>query len=223
MTNHIVILVFVMLVAGVFGGLINYYLYSSNDPDKQTLPRCLVVAVGAAFLVPVLLDALNSEIILESQGDPSKLLIFTGFCLIAALASKFFVQTMSDRILSEAQYAKERSENIQHDLRVIQKELLPLIDTETEHDVEPEDLKANLDIEEELDVASTRALKILGSGRFIFRSAQGLCREAGVDETAMSKTLNVLVGKNLAGMVSGKKGVRWHITERGRNVLDSIA
>lgn len=223
MTNHIIILVFVMLLAGIFGGLINYYLYSQSDPDKQTLPRCLVVAVGASFLVPVILDALNSEIILESQGDPSKLLIFTGFCLIAGLASRFFVQTVSDRILSEAKYAKERSEHIQQDLRIIQKELLPLIDTETEHDIEPEDLKANLDIEEELDVASTKALKILGSGRFIFRSIQGLCREASSDETSMQKTLSVLVSKNLAGSVSGKKGVRWHITERGRNVLDSIA
>jgi len=223
MTYHIIILVFVMLLAGIFAGLINYYLYSQNDPDKQTLPRCLVVAVGASFLVPVILDALNSEIILESQGDPSKVLIFTGFCLIAGLTSRFFVQTVSDRILTEAKYAKERSEHIQHDLRVIQKELLPLIDTETEQDVEPEDLKVNMDIEEELDVASTRALKILGSGRFIFRSIQGLCREASVDETSMGKTLNVLVSKNLAGAVSGKKGVRWHITERGRNVLDSIA
>jgi len=66
MTYHIIILVFVMLLAGIFAGLINYYLYSQNDPDKQTLPRCLVVAVGASFLVPVILDALNSEIILES-------------------------------------------------------------------------------------------------------------------------------------------------------------
>lgn len=220
MANHIFILATVMLLAGIFGGLVNYYLYGDKDPDAASLPRFLVVGVGASFLVPVILDMVNSELVLESQGDPSRLLIFTGFCLISALLSRFVIDNLSDRILNEAQMAKQRSEDVQQSLRIMQNELLPLIDTETEHDVDGHDAQA-AQASDELDVTSTQVLKILSSGRFIFRSLAGICREANEEESTILKTLNVLVTRSLAGKVSGKNGVRWHITEKGRRMLEA--
>ena len=210
-----------MLLAGVFGGLINYYMNSQLDPDTTSLPRCIVVSIGAAFLVPVILDLLSSEIVLESQADPSKLLIFTGFCLIAGILSRFFISNISERILLEASVAKEKSENLHHDLRLMKGELLPLIDTETEQDKGHEENEGPLE-PEDLDVSSCKVLRILGSGRYIFRSMAGLCKEADSEETTMQRTLNVLVSRGLAGKVSGAKGVRWFITEKGRRMLELI-
>jgi hypothetical protein len=221
MANHIFIMATVMLLAGIFGGLVNYYLYGEKDPDASSLPRFLVVGVGASFLVPVVLDLVNSELVLESQGDPSRLLIFTGFCLISALLSRFVIDNLSDRIFNEAQVAKQRVEEVQQDLRIIRTNLLPLIDTETEQDVIVND-PSILTMQDELDVTSTSVLKILSGGRFIFRSLTGLCREVNQDESTVLKTLNVLTVRSLAGKVSGKEGVRWHITENGRRVLESI-
>ncbi|MAD43947.1 MAG: hypothetical protein CMI02_01915 [Oceanospirillaceae bacterium] len=220
MANHIFILATVMLLAGIFGGLVNYYLYGDKDPDAASLPRFLVVGVGASFLVPVVLDMVNSELVLESQGDPSRLLIFTGFCLISALLSRFFIDNLSDRILSEAKTAKQRSEETQQNLRIIQSELLPLIDTETEQDLSGENPETQ-EASDDLDVTSTQVLKILSGGRFIFRSLAGVCREANQEESTVLKTLHVLVNRSLAGKVSGKNGVRWHITEKGRRVLET--
>lgn len=220
MANHIFILATVMLLAGIFGGLVNYYLYGDKDPDAASLPRFLVVGVGASFLVPVVLDMVNSELVLESQGDPSRLLIFTGFCLIAALLSRFLIDNLSDRILNEAQMAKQRSEEVQQNLRTMQGELMPLIDTETEQDANQGDPEAQ-QVNDELDVTSTQILRILASGRFIFRSLGGVCREANEEESTILKTLNVLVVKSLAGKVSGKNGVRWHISEKGRRILEN--
>lgn len=221
MANHIFILIAVMLLAGVFGGLVNFYMHGQHDPDTTSLPRCLVVGVGAAFLVPVILDLVNSELILESQGDPTRLLIFTGFCLIASIASRLFIVNVSDRILSEAHSAKERSETLQHDLRIIKHELMPLIETETEQDLAVEDQQAGVVPEDELDVTTSNVLKTLGSGRFIFRSLAGLCHEMNLDESTMMKTLNIMVSRNLAGRISGKNGMRWHITEKGRRSLEA--
>jgi hypothetical protein len=221
MANHIFIMATVMLLAGIFGGLVNYYLYGEKDPDASSLPRFLVVGVGASFLVPVVLDLVNSELVLESQGDPSRLLIFTGFCLISALLSRCVIDNLSDRIFNEAQVAKQRVEEVQQDLRIIRTNLLPLIDTETEQDVIVND-PSILTMQDELDVTSTSVLKILSGGRFIFRSLTGLCREVNQDESTVLKTLNVLTVRSLAGKVSGKEGVRWHITENGRRVLESI-
>src|SRR5690554_2749419 len=148
------------------------------------------------------------------------LLIFTGFCLISALVSRFLIDNLSDRILNEAQVAKARAEEVQHSLRLVQNELLPLIDTETEQEAVEND-QTVIDAGEELDVTSTKVLKVLSSGRFIFRSLGGICREANEEESAVLKTLHVLVTRSLAGKVSGQNGVRWHITEKGRRVLEN--
>ncbi|GAA5315270.1 MAG: hypothetical protein AseanaTS_04750 [Candidatus Pelagadaptatus aseana] len=220
MTYHIFILAGVMLSAGVFGGLINFYQMNQDNTDPASIIRCIFIGVGAAFLVPVVLDLVNSDLILEIQGDPSRLLIYTGLCLIAAIASRIFIINTTDRILREAHLARSQSDATLHELRLMQEELLPLIETETEQDMGEEALK-ELEVEE-LDVTSSKVLKTLGCGRFIFRSMVGLCREAGTDESTMSKTLAVLVAKDLAGKISGQKGVRWYLTEKGRRVMDSL-
>ena len=92
--------------------------------------------------------------------------------------------------------------------------------TETEHDtasLDPQITQASTD----LDITSGQVLKILSNGRFIFRSLAGVCREANQEEVTVLKTLQVLTSRSLAGKVSGKDGVRWHITEKGRRVLET--
>ena len=41
--------------------------------------------------------------------DFSKFLVFAGFCLVAAISSRAFIKTLSDRILKEATEAKEKA------------------------------------------------------------------------------------------------------------------
>ena len=88
MAYLIFILAAVMGIAGVFGGLINYYQMTQDRDDEAALPRCIVMGIGASFLVPVILFFVQSDLITDIQSDPSKLLIYTGFCLIVAIASR---------------------------------------------------------------------------------------------------------------------------------------
>lgn len=217
MANHIFVLVAVMLMAGVFGGLVNYYMQSQYDPDTTSLPRSLVVGIGASFLVPVVLALVNSDLVAQSREDSTRFLIFTGFCLIAAIASRFVVTSVSDRILSEARAARQQADRVMHELYLVQNEIRPLIETETEEEreISPEPLTP----EEELDVTTGNVLKTLGNGRYIFRSLGGLCRETNTDEATMVKTLEIMVARNLAGRIVGKHGMRWHITDSGRTML----
>ncbi|GGX61113.1 YEATS-associated helix-containing protein [Saccharospirillum salsuginis] len=217
MANHIFVLVAVMLMAGVFGGLVNYYMQSQYDPDTTSLPRSLVVGIGASFLVPVVLALVNSDLVAQSREDSTRFLIFTGFCLIAAIASRLVVTSVSDRILAEARAARQQADRVMHELYLVQNEVRPLIETETEEEreVEPEPLTPD----EELDVTTGNVLKTLGNGRYIFRSLGGLCRETDTDEATMVKTLEIMVARNLAGRIMGKHGIRWHITDSGRKML----
>lgn len=221
MANHMVILAGVMLLSGVFGGLINYYQMSQQATDPESLPRCLVIGVGAAFLVPVILHLINSDLVVEIQGDSSRLLIYSGYCLIAAIASRLVISNLSDKILREASMARMQAESVQLELRRLQEELLPLIETETEVDMLEVDAES-LEAEVKLDITSTKVLKSLGCGRYIFRSLRGICQEAALDEATVSKTLGVLISGDLAGKVNGAKGARWFLTDKGRRVIDII-
>lgn len=222
MANHIIILALVMSIAGVFGGLINYYQLTQEREDEAALPRCIVLGIGAAFLVPVILFFVQSDLIAEIQDQPSQLLIYTGFCLIVAIASRLVLTSTPKRILKEAEVARAQVEQIQHELKVMQEELLPLLDTETEQDTDRDDNAGPIDPNEELDVAASKVLRTLGIGRHIYRSMAGLCREAEADETTIQKSLNVLVNRQLAGKLHTRKGVRWYLTEKGRRALDLL-
>ncbi|WP_111643265.1 YEATS-associated helix-containing protein [Marinimicrobium alkaliphilum] len=224
MANHIFILAAVMSIAGVFGGLINYYqmAQSQEGQDDTALPRCIVLGIGAAFLVPVILFLVQSDLITDIQGEPSQLLIYTGFCLIAAIASRLVLTTTPKRILQQSSVAREQLEELKHEFKVMQEAVMPLLDTETEQDPAIDDNIGTFDPNEELDISATKVLKTLGCGRHLFRSMAGLCQEAGADEPTIEKSLSVLANRRLVGRINTVKGVRWFLTDRGRRAVDQL-
>ncbi len=222
MASHVLVLVAVMLMAGVFGGLVNYYLHGQHDPEVVSLPRSLVVGGAASFLVPVILSLLGSDLVNQSQGDPGQLVLFAGFCLIAALASRIFIISTTDRIMQVARDARTRSEELELEMHNFQLQMSPLIESETENESLEDDNHGVVPEPDDVDVTGTNVLKSLGSGRYIFRSLRGLCKDTDYDEGTVTKTLNVLVARGMAGRVNGVKGVRWYVTEQGRRFLQQI-
>lgn len=217
MVGFVLILTFVMLIAGVFGGLVNFYLLNQNNRDTVAMLRSVVVGVGAAFLVPVVLDLVGSSLVSQSQNDPSQLLIYTGLCLIAAIASRLVVTNKLDRSLMAADSAKNEVEKLTTSLKLLEQTLAPLIETETEMETSAEEEQEQLD---SLDVAATQVLKALGNGRYIFRTQTSILKELDLVDSDVLKSLNILLSKGLAGKVNSNWGLRWHLTERGRNLAE---
>lgn len=215
-------LVFIMLLVGASGGVVNYYTQPSRTLGNPVmLKRFVVLGSCMPFLVPFLLDLLGSTLIYDLQGDQAKLLNFIAICLGMAFLPRFFLTNITDNVVAEARAASEKVDALQYQLRQLQEELLPLIDMETEEEALSEAAVAAA--KDDLDNTSSLVLKTLGCGRFIYRSLPGLCREADTDESTMVKTLGFLTLRSLAGRVGGRKGVRWYITERGRKLVELAA
>jgi len=225
MSGNIIYLVVVMLLVGAAGGVVNYYTQSGkNAADSQVFRRFIVLGMVAPFLVPFVLELFGSTLIAEVYTDSGKMLNYVAICLAAAFVPRFFVTNVSESILAETRTTQERVEALQLQLKQLQDELLPLIDTETEADNPAEvEYSPAEGQQDDLDVTSSTVLKTLGCGRFIYRSQRGLCNEADIDESTMSRTLSYLTLKSLAGKVGGRKGIRWYITERGRRVMGMAA
>ena len=221
MTGHFVSLVIIMLIVGAAGGVINYFTLGSKQPaESGLLWRCIMLGVLMTFLVPFILSVFGSTLIVDSEGNPANLLNYVAICLAVAIAPRFFLVNVSSSVLNETRATSDKVDMLQYQLKQLQEELLPLIDTETEDDSLVDSAMASEPDPHELDTTSSKVLKTLGCGRFIYRPLSGLCREVDTDESTMVKTLGFLTLKSLAVRIGGRKGVRWYITERGRKLVD---
>lgn len=222
--GHFTALVFIMILVGAAGGVINYYTVSARrQSDTNLLIRFSLMGIFVTFLVPFILNVFGSTLIVESEGDPANMLNYVAICLAVSISPRFFMTNVSDNVLAETRATADKVDLLQYQIRQLQEELLPLIDTETEDDTLAEVALLEAPNPDELDTTSSKVLKTLGCGRFIYRSLTGLCREADTDESTMVKTLGFLTLKSLAGKVGGRKGVRWYITERGRQLIEANA
>lgn len=77
--------------------------------------KYILLGIGAAFLVPAFLNMISSN--LASSKDNNDYLIFAGFCLIAAIFSKRFINTLGERILKEAVEAKRLGQKNRQELK----------------------------------------------------------------------------------------------------------
>ncbi|HZY10427.1 MAG TPA: YEATS-associated helix-containing protein [Bacteroidota bacterium] len=113
---HLSTIVAIMIAMGWFGGYLNYlHNFDTSDGEernKVTKIKYILLGIGAAFLVPAFLQMISSD--LATSTSPDDYLIFSGFCLIAAIFSRRFIHTIGDRILEAAKNAeKSAHESIQ--------------------------------------------------------------------------------------------------------------
>ncbi len=120
------LIVLSMIAAGMLGGAVNFFLAEApaeKAPEKPSEKsraaeksnavkplkwwQHLIIGVSAAFVVPVFLNSIGSNLIAEFKSQVvtadvlSKLLVLDGFCLLAAISSRAFIRSMSDFLLQQ--------------------------------------------------------------------------------------------------------------------------
>ena len=104
----------VMVFAGVLGGAINVALGDVEKPSREAWAKSVLVGIGAAFLVPLFLKTVSSSLVADilkpGNADEASWWVFGGFCLLAAISSRKFIQSLSDSILKEARDARREAE-----------------------------------------------------------------------------------------------------------------
>jgi biotin operon repressor len=204
--------VWVIVLAGVFGGTVNFALARTDSSGWKDWFWSVVIGLGSSFLVPLFLNTISSTLLSGLlSGAPGKadIYIFAGFCLLGAIASKAMIQTLTQRVLREAQAARKEVETLKE-------EIAPIVEKETEDDAPAaEALSRSSEIPENLN----QVLKALDSSQFSLRSVTGVAQDVGRSRDAVVAELRELSQKGLAVEVQGKKGLRWSLTPEGRKFL----
>jgi DNA-binding MarR family transcriptional regulator len=200
-----------------------------TEPDDSNLAKSITLGIGAAFLVPLFLNTISSSLLNEIRDKPNdqtkNILVFFGFCLVGAISSKTFIQTISRRVLEEAREAKQAAKAAGKKAEEIQSAVEPILEKETEGESEkgPAGIVAPLP---QLDDQEWKVLEALAHGEKALRTRTGIAKQTGMSHAEVSRVMDVLRDKNLVDKKEMKKENgdqmrRWYITGSGRNVVET--
>lgn len=202
---HTLMLLAVMLIGGVLGGVVNYFFARDDDSAKASAVSSIFVGIVAALLVPLLLRMLSSDLLTNSRTDPFAVLIFLGFCLLAAVASRAFITTLTDRLIEQvkevgktadaarktANQAREKAEEAKTDVDEVKSDVAPIVENATEVDVEPDDDAAPQEDEQPVE-GGTRSRGFRRRSVSLLNEQERRVLDALHDPTVVRRTFNGL-------------------------------
>jgi hypothetical protein len=101
-------LVGIMIVTGIVGGTINLALTRPERIDPLAWLWSVLAGIGAAFLMPLFMRIISSTLLTSIVGtgySTEDVLVFAAFCLLAAISSKAFIQSLTDKVLQQVNKA----------------------------------------------------------------------------------------------------------------------
>jgi hypothetical protein len=228
--SFLMILTFVMIAAGILGGIVNYLLERKADPEGSSVGKSIAIGIVASFLVPLFLNMISSNLTDQIRGTPTsspdlpKILVFAGFCLVAAISSTAFIKTLSDRILQEAKEAKKVAHQAEKKVSEVQSEMQPLVDKETEDEVPSNAAVPLAGSVALIDPNERNILQNLANGKWVLRTRTGVAKETGIGKSEVDRMMDDLRKRELVDYrwIVGKPGEkkrRWYITRNGRDAI----
>lgn len=207
--THNTLIIIIITLAGLFGGATNYFRIK-QEKGSHYFWKNLLMGICAAFLIPLFLNMISSNLISESSSDSSKLFIIFGFCLVASLYSNEFIQSISSRILNEVKKTEE-------EVKSLKNEVEPFIAQGTE----PAETRNTIIHSIDFDSNTKKIIEVLGGGKYVWRTSRGILRQTGIQREIVLESLQKLVEKRLA-IRTLEKG-RWGLTSEGRAVYLEIS
>jgi hypothetical protein len=237
--SPIIVLLIIMMLCGVAGGYVNYIfnLIDKSINGNGMFPQLtagpfhfIFIGVVSVFIVPLFLSLVQSELLKQtlSGGEASIIdyFIYAGFCLIAAIYSRAFIQTISSRVLALASHASRvanETEEKQGKLTTEIDELAEVVGSNVDTTAEILDLEAAGEHTRQANLTDDqrRVLSALKAKPYLSRTLKGISEDSGLNRNKTLEVLGQLLEDRLAReKISEKTGnTLYEITSKGANFL----
>ena len=220
---HLWNIAIVMLVSGTLGGIVNSFLADPADGKPLNWWKHVAIGIAAAFIVPLFLNMISGDLIDKIRGsdgrpsDYSKLFVLAGFCLVAAISSRKFIQSISDRVLQEVKAANKNAAEAKVDAAEAKAVVAPLVEDEA-----PDTMDALKVSSLPITAANELAiLKAMSTSSYPLRSITGIAKDSGLSKDVVNSTLSSLIGKGLVQQGTNTNGQpRWFLSSDGRKIAN---
>ncbi len=201
------IILLIMLLSGLIGGLASYYL---NKSEEKTLLNSLVLGVVASLIVPLFLNMISSNLLFEAQRQIDKIFIFAGFCILASVFSKNFLENMYNKILQQVGNIEKQVETIQ--------------EASSEPDIPTGEITEESLKQKGITKIEYELLTTLSTGNYAYRSIAGLKKDSHSDRKLVDNAINTLLSKKLIeSRLMRKNQTRYFISSKGREILGELS
>ena len=222
--DNLFLVAIVLLVSGILGGLINFFLADPNVERQLTWWQNSVIGLGASLMVPLFLNMISSNLIDTilgndgKQGDLSKLFVLAGFCLVASISSRAFISSLTDKILKQVKDIGEKADKAQIEAADAKAIVEPLIENETnEHSKNISSFK----LQDELDEKEQMVLGAFTKGPYTMRSLSGIAKDTGFDKAHVNELFTALIQKGYVKQRDSDKGPKWYLSVTGRESIQN--
>lgn len=180
----IAILVGIILCAGILGGTANYFMEQANGAGFR---KSVLLGLTAAATVPLFLKTVSSSLMDDAlKGDKVSYFVFFGFCTVAAIFSSKFLQSLADKLIQDLQDVKQKQTELAETTDVL------VAQNSDPAEVVPPPQSVGTGFESlNRDVSGASApqalsdeqkvLNALQTGKYAFRTAEGIAQDAGLD------------------------------------------
>ena len=221
--GYMLIILGIMLVAGILGGIANYFL---SDRQGELAPRewfkYAILGVIAALTVPLFLNMISSNLLEAPRTRPVDFFVFAGFCLIYVVASRRVFENAANKLLSQLDQVKRDVNHLKQQKRetpapVIIREEAPAPAAAPEPVAKPEPAK------EALSYNDVEILRAIAEENYVYGNLAGLTDKTGLGRDLVSNRLTVL--KNLGIIetrINDKNVLHWYVSPKGKQMLGEI-
>jgi len=205
---NICILISTIFVFGLLGGLVNAI---RTEKQKKDYWKSLVKGIVAALLVPIFLEVIKSEIGRNLNSNLYDYLIFGGLCLIAAIFSDKFIDTIGEKILQKAENAEREA-----------KESNEKVNTIIEKDAEPEPEQLNIESKIQGIKASSeikyegsveKIINALKDKKYNYRTTAGIAKDCDLSTKSVMVTLSILTNAGIVRRLNTGRRTLWTLND----------
>ena len=201
----------ILFLSGLIGGAAGYFL-SNRKADSIPWYAYLCIGVVAAFITPLLLSMISSNLLTEWPSKPHLLFVIAGFALLASVFGRRFLASMYDKFMQQVGELKTRIEGVEEANEPPPPELEDSSNTPT----------ASLTAQSLTD-AQYRIMAAMADSKYQSRSLSGLRRGTGLKAAEVNQRLTELIAR---GFVTQHQTTdnepRWFLTVAGRETLAKL-
>ena len=221
--QHLWTVLAILLLAGVLGGVANYFL-RDRDVEAQSSHwlRYPVLGLVAALTAPLVLSMLSSNLIDAGRTNTGDYLVLTGFTLVYVLFSRRLFDNTLNRLMSKSEKLNRDIDRLRQ--QVVKIETTPFSSALAAEPAESSDHSVASPPEapkkEVLTHADVELLRVIAQEDIIYGNLADLVDRTGVSRESVIHRVAVLKGWGaLDTRMNDRQVLQWIITPKGRQML----
>ena len=221
--SHLLIVLLIMVVAGILGGLANYYLSErQGEAGSHERAKYLTLGVIAALTVPLFLNMISSNLLEAARTRPVDFFVFAGFCLIYVVASRRVFENVANRLLAQMDQMKREMNQIRNT-----RQEFPATSREEPalaNDPALPPVAARPEaVRESLTYNDVEIMRALSEESYVYGNLTGLTDKTGLARDLVSTRLGVLKSLGLIETrINDKSILHWYVSPKGKQMLGEI-